>query len=74
MTINVKTTKATLVGDLDHDGDVDIDDVVIACMAYGSTSANTTGTWNPEADLAPEFGLIDVFDIVTIVSYYGQTE
>jgi hypothetical protein len=67
----VRPAKANgLVGDVDHDGDVDIDDVTAACIAYGSRTGQPL--YNASADICPEFGFIDIFDIVTIVSHYGE--
>jgi len=69
LAFNVKMAKANgLIGDLDGDGDVDLDDIVITCMAYGSTPEDTN--WNPDADVSAEFGIIDIYDIVTILYHY----
>jgi hypothetical protein len=67
----IKPAKATgLVGDVDHDGDVDIDDVTAACIAYDSRTGDPL--YNATADVSPEWGLINIFDIVTIISHYGE--
>jgi PKD repeat protein len=58
-----------MIGDVNADGRIDILDVVVAAAAYHSTPKDPN--WNPQADLAPKFGLIDILDIVSIVSYYG---
>ncbi len=57
-------------GDIDHDLDVDIFDVVQAAVAYDSTPSDTN--WNPHCDIAEPYGIIDIFDIVTISSSYGE--
>jgi len=57
-------------GDINGDGKVDIYDVVLAAVAYGSTPEDPN--WNPVADLAPPYGKIDIYDMVTILSNYGK--
>jgi hypothetical protein len=57
--------------DLNGDGTVDVADISIAAVAYGSTPDDAN--WNPKADLAPVKGRIDLFDLITILSYYGET-
>lgn len=67
----IKPAKATgLVGDVNHDGKVDITDVTLACMAYSSKTGDPL--YNASADVCPPLGLIDLFDIVTIISHYGE--
>jgi len=57
--------------DLNGDGKVDIYDVVLACVAYGSKEGYPN--WNPLADLAPPYGIINIYDIVTIAVNCGKT-
>ena len=52
----------TIVGDVDHDFDVDVMDVVQITGAYGATP--TSPYWNTHADIAKPFGKIDIFDVV----------
>lgn len=56
--------------DVNFDFIVDIFDVVLACMAYGSNAAGPR--WNPYVDLAERYGFIDIFDIVIITGNYGE--
>ena len=63
--------KIKILGDVNGDGIVDIFDIVLTAQAYQSTTGDPE--WNPEADVAPLFGLIDIFDIVTVASRWGQT-
>lgn len=58
-------------GDIDGDGAVNIQDIVAASVAY-YTSEGDPG-WNPEADVAPLCGFIDIFDIATIAARYGES-
>jgi len=60
-----------LLGDLNHDGKVDIKDLAIISKQYGLTKDNPN--FNPEADLYPD-GKIDIRDIVIVVSNFGKTE
>jgi hypothetical protein len=59
------------LADLNSDGKVDIYDVVLAVEAYGSMLGDPN--WNEDADIAEPYGVINIFDIVTICSYYGLT-
>lgn len=56
--------------DVNGDGKVDIYDVVKAAIAFNSRKGEPR--WNAFADVAPAYGVIDVFDMVTIVFYYGE--
>lgn len=58
-------------GDLNHDGQTDIVDILLAISAYGSREGDAD--WNPEADLAPPYGKINLFDLVTIAYHYGES-
>ncbi len=54
--------------------EVTIFDVVKAASAYDSQGiAVPDDNWFAGADLAPPGGVIDIYDIVTIASQYGQT-
>jgi parallel beta-helix repeat protein len=57
-------------GDIDHDMDVDIFDLVKAASAYGCTPSSPK--WNPHCDVAEPFEKIDIFDIITIAGSYGK--
>jgi parallel beta-helix repeat protein len=57
-------------GDIDHDLDVDIFDLVRLAAAYGSTASDPN--WNPHCDIAEPYGIINIFDIVTIAISYGE--
>ncbi len=56
--------------DFNNDMIIDIYDIVIAAIAYGSTPIDPN--WNPDCDLAELYGIIDIFDLVTVASHYGQ--
>jgi hypothetical protein len=62
--------KIKILGDVNSDGTVDIFDLVLASDAYGSQDGDPN--YNPEADIAPHYGLVDIFDLVTIASHYGE--
>ncbi|MFQ5999529.1 MAG: hypothetical protein ACE5J6_02000 [Candidatus Bathyarchaeia archaeon] len=66
-------------GDVNGDGIVDIVDVVIAAIAFGSMAVddpttlwNETKNWDPDADLNGD-GLIDIIDLVIIGVNFGKT-
>jgi len=62
---------ARLVGDLNGDWIIDIYDIVLAAKAYNSKLGDSN--WNPDADLAPPWGRIDIFDLVTITYHFTKT-
>jgi len=68
-----------VLGDINWDRIVDIVDVVICAMAFGSASEdnpetpwNETLKWNPVADLNND-GLIDIVDLVIVSISFGKT-
>ena len=63
--------KIKLIGDINGDGIVDIYDVAEACLSYGSKRGDPF--WSEEADLAPEWGLIDIFDVATLLYFFSQS-
>jgi parallel beta-helix repeat protein len=60
----------TMIGDVNHDGIVDILDIVHISSIYHCQEGELD--WNPEADLAPPYGIIDMLDLVTCVFHYGE--
>ena len=69
-TVDYYVIRASIVGDVDHDWDVDIFDVVRCVGAYGSTPVDPN--WDFFCDIAEPFELIDIFDIMMICSSYGE--
>jgi parallel beta-helix repeat protein len=68
-----------LVGDLNRDNNVGLDDLVLMAEAYGSHAANydyqgetASHNWNPNADIAAPYGKISLSDLVTLALHYGQ--
>lgn len=59
-----------LVGDLNGNGKVDLADLVLLANAYGSKPGDSN--WNPNADIAPSYGVIGLTDLVTLATHYGQ--
>jgi len=59
-----------LPGDINRDGKVDIKDIAIAAMAFGSYPGHTR--WNPMAD-ENEDARIDVKDIALVAKNFGKT-
>lgn len=59
-----------LVGDLNSDGIVNIQDVVIVSGIYGSEVGDPD--WNPKADMTSPYGKINMLDLVTLAAHYGE--
>lgn len=57
-----------ILGDLTHDGIVDIYDALTFSNAFGSSSGDPN--WNPEADMNSD-GKIDIFDLIMIAMRFG---
>lgn len=57
-------------GDIDHDLDVDIFDVVRTASAYSCTPSDPN--WNPHCDIAEPYEIISIYDVVVIASNYGE--
>lgn len=69
-TIHVQEASATIPGDVNHDGTVNILDIVAIASIYGCKEGDPN--FNPEADLAPPYGVINMLDLVTCAYHYGQ--
>ncbi|MFQ5999261.1 MAG: hypothetical protein ACE5J6_00650 [Candidatus Bathyarchaeia archaeon] len=76
---NVQVLPWSLLGDVNFDGIVDVSDVVLAAVAFGSmriddpnTPWDETLNWNPFADLNVD-GVVDIFDLVIIGVNYSKT-
>lgn len=59
-----------VLGDINHDGIVDIFDVVLAASAFGSTPLDSN--WNQAADLNND-DVVDILDIVLLANDFGKT-
>ena len=59
-----------LMADINDDGIVDILDMTIAAIAFGSQPGDPN--WNPDADLNQD-GIINIFDLVIIGTNFGKT-
>jgi hypothetical protein len=57
--------------DVDGNKIVDIVDIVIVALAFGSKPGDDK--WDSRADIALEFGLVDIVDIVTVALRFGAT-
>jgi|YelNatPaOPRAMG01_1025707.scaffolds.fasta_scaffold168319_1 hypothetical protein len=58
-----------LTGDLDHDGNVDLNDVLIAVEAFGARPGHER--WNSEADLNGD-SVVSMADMIILVSNFGN--
>jgi len=60
----------TLVGDLNSDGKVSIEDISIVAKAFDSRPGSPT--WNENADLNKD-GVVDILDITIVAKNYGKS-
>jgi hypothetical protein len=58
-----------LVGDVNHDGVVDIKDIRIIAQSFGATTGGPR--WNPDADLNGD-GVIDMKDLRLAAVNFGK--
>lgn len=63
-------TITKLLGDLNGDGGVDIKDIAIAAIAFGSYPSHPR--WNPIADINQD-GKVDIKDLASIATNFGET-
>ena len=59
-----------LLGDVNFDDKVNIRDIVLIASIYGSREGDLG--WIPEADIAPPYGIINIYDLVTCAYHYGE--
>lgn len=65
----IHSVRAQLAGDIDGDGDVDINDAILASQAFGSSEGDPD--FNPAADLNGD-KIIDVFDMILLAQAFGS--
>jgi len=63
--------KEPVIGDINRDGIVNKDDLILLTQAYGSTPANPE-VWNPNADLNKD-NVINAVDLYRLSRNYGKT-
>jgi predicted double-glycine peptidase len=68
--IHVNESTTSLIGDINHDGTVNILDITSIAFIYGCNTDDPY--YSLEADLAPQYGKIDILDLVTCASHYGE--
>jgi hypothetical protein len=62
--------KVRLLGDLNGDGKIDLDDVLTVSLAFGSYPGHPN--WNPNADINRD-NKIDLADVLTVAINFGKT-
>ena len=66
----VTVTEVTVSPDVNGDGIVDINDIILAGQSLGSYAGHPR--WNPVADLNGD-GVVDIFDLILIAKNFGKT-
>lgn len=61
---------SSLLGDANCDGKVNIHDIVIGTSSYDAKEDEPN--WNPNANYAPPWNQINIFDLVTMILYYEE--
>jgi len=70
----VGTVKVKIMGDVNEDGLVDVFDLILIGLAFGSKPGDPN--YDPEADLSqvgPSLEYIDIFDLIMAALNYGKT-
>lgn len=67
---NIATFEATLLGDVNRDGKVDMKDIGITVKAFGSTPGDPR--WNPDADVTGD-NVVDMKDVGKVVADFGKS-
>ena len=67
--VSAPVTDPHILGDINGDGKVGLDDLVILASAYGSRPGDAK--WNPSADLDGN-GVVGLSDLVILTNHYGQ--
>jgi len=73
-TKNVKiigTKAGPIPGDVNHDGIIDIMDVLTVGLAFGSKPGDPN--WNTIADLSEDWDIIDIMDVLIVGLHFGKT-
>ena len=67
--VNTIDVVVTIIGDIDHDGDVDLSDLAELLAAYGTCLGDPN--YNPDADLNGD-DCVDLSDLAALLGKYGQ--
>ena len=69
LALSMRVTYAEILGDVNGDGKVDIKDIALAALSYGSHSGYPN--YNAKADVNQD-GTIDIRDLAIIAKNFGQ--
>ena len=59
-----------ILGDINNNLEVDLYDVILICMAYGTTISDPE--WNILCDIAEPYGIINIIDVVAVTADYEE--
>jgi len=67
--VPILTVRATLVGDVNGDGHVNILDAILVANAFLSTPSSPN--WNPKADINGD-GVVNILDAILVADHFGS--
>jgi len=65
------TASDSLPADINDDGSVNLLDALTLATAFGSKLGDNN--WNPDADISPPYGTVDILDVIAFAQHFGET-
>jgi hypothetical protein len=68
--LNIQFAEAQLEGDVNSDGEVNMEDLIITAAAFGTTAEHSR--WNPDADLNAD-DTVNMIDLGIVARNFGSS-